>query len=108
MSAHEVKRNDSRPYWPITLKFSDGSIADVSGGSVQFIARSRLDSTIKINVAAVLTLPAVGQVEWRPLITETDVAGRYYCEWEAIFSDGTKQTFPTRGYDRLKIVGDLA
>ncbi len=108
MSAHEIKQNDTRPYWPVTLTFEDGSVADVSSGTVQFIARSRLDSSIKINVAAILTLPAVGQVEWRPLVTETDVAGLYYVEWEAVFSDGTKQTFPTRSYDRLTIVGDLA
>lgn len=108
MARHEIKRNDTRPYWPVTLTFDDGTVPNLSGGSVRFIARRRSDKQVKIDVAATITNGPAAEVEWRPLATETDEAGHFDVEWEATLADGTVQTFPTRRYDRLKVVGDLA
>lgn len=108
MATHEIKRNDTRPYWPVTLRFEDGSSPDLTGGSVRFIAKYRENKVVKIDTAASITGAAAGEVEWRPTASETDTAGRFLCEWEATLADGTIQTFPTRGYDRLTIIGDLA
>ena len=107
MSTHEIKRNDTRPFWPVTLTFDDGSVPDLTGGSVKVIAKSRGDGAVKFSVAAFITNGPLAHVEWRPLITETDVAGIYDIEWEAILADATQQTFPTRRYDRLKVIADL-
>lgn len=108
MSTHEIKRNDTRPYWPVTLTYEDGTIADLTGASVQFLARDRSNQgALKVDVAAIITDAPNGQCEWRPQASETDQAGIFDCEWEVTFSDATLQTFPTRGYDRLKVIGDL-
>lgn len=108
MATHEIKQGDTRPYWPVTLTFDDGTVPDLTGGSVRFIARERSDNSIIIDTPAVLTTPAAGQCEWRPSAGQTDIAGRYDVEWEATYADATKQTFPTRRFDRLKVIGDLA
>ena len=108
MSTHEIKRNDTRPYWPVTLTFDDGSVPDLTGGSVNIIATSRSNGVVKFNVAAVITSGPLAKVEWRPLAVETDEAGVFDIEWEAILADATQQTFPTRRYDRLKVIADLA
>lgn len=108
MSRHEIKRNDTRPYWPITLTFEDGSVPDLSGGTVRFLAREAGNGQVKVDDTAVITDGPNGQAEWRPSAGDTDQAGSFDVEWEVTFSDGTVQTFPTRGYDRLIVVGDLA
>ena len=108
MAVHEIKRNDTRPYWPVTLTFNDGSVADLTGASVRFIARRKSDGQVKIDATATVTDPSNGVCEWRPDAAETDEAGLFDCEWEVTYSDSTIQTFPTIGYDRLKVIGDLA
>lgn len=107
MSTHEIKRNDTRPYWPVTLTFDDGTVPDLTGGTVDIIAKSRSNGVVKFKVAVVITDASAADVEWRPLAVETDEAGLFDIEWEAILADATKQTFPTRRYDRLKVIGDL-
>ena len=107
MSTHEVKRNDTRPYWPVTLNFDDGSVPDLTGGTVDIIAKSRTNGVVKFKVPVTITDAAKAEVEWRPLASQTDEAGIFDIEWEAILADLTKQTFPTRRYDRLKVIGDL-
>lgn len=107
MSRHEIKQNDTRPYWPVTLTYDDGTLANLDG-TVRFIARRRSDGQVKIDTAAVVTDGPNGECEWRPSVGETDEAGRFDVEWEATFGDGTIQTFPTRRYDRLTVVGELA
>ena len=107
MSLHEIKRNDTRPYWPVTLTYSDGSPVVLTGATVRFIARGD-SGVVKIDTAAVVTAAADGEVEWRPTAGQTDEAGAFLCEWEVTFDDGTVQTFPTTEYDRLRVIGDLA
>lgn len=106
MATHEIKRNDTRPYWPVTLTYEDGTIPDLSGATIRFLA---LDSsgTLAIDASAFVTNGPGGECEWRPTADETAAADIYRAEWEVTFIDGTIQTFPTRGYDRLKIIGDL-
>jgi hypothetical protein len=106
MSRHEIKRNDTRPFWPVTLTYDDGTVADLNSASVRFIA---MDSSgvVAIDSNAVITDPVAGQCEWRPGALDTQIAGIYSSEWEVTFADGTIQTFPTRTYDKLVVVGDL-
>lgn len=108
MALHEIKRNDTRPYFPATLVFDNGSVAPITGASIRFIARRRSDGQTKIDGAAVITDDAAGEVEYRFTTTDTDEAGAFDCEWEVTYADFTVQTFPTRGFDRLKVLGDLA
>lgn len=105
---HEIKQNDTRPYFAVTLKYEDGSVVDLTSATVRFIAKDTSDSSVAIDAAATLTDAANGQVEYRFTTGDTDTAGKFNVEWEVTFVDATVQTFPTRGYDRLKIYGELA
>lgn len=108
MALHEIKQGDNRPYHAVTLTFSDGSVPDLTGATVRYLARYRTDLvTLKINAAAVVTDIPTAAVEYRFTTTDTDTAGLYDVEWEVTFADGTIQTFPTRRYDRLRVIGEL-
>lgn len=108
MSRHEIKQNDTRPFWPVTLTYEDGTPVVLTGATVRFIAKDRSNSAVKIDAAATLTDAANGQLEYQFVAADTDVAGAYDVEWEVTFSDTTIQTFPTRRYDRLLVIGELA
>lgn len=108
MAIHEIKRNDSRPYWPVTFVFNDGTNPDLSSATVRFIARDRSNGSVIIDAAAVITDAVNGQVEYQFVAADTTQTGYFDCEWEVTFPDTTVQTFPTIGYDRLKVLGDLA
>ena len=65
MARHEIKRNDNRPYWPITLTFDDGSIVPLNGATVRFITQDSSGQKA-IDATAVVTDGVKGEVEWRP------------------------------------------
>jgi hypothetical protein len=109
MATHDIKRNDTRPYWPVTLTYEDGTAVNLSGATCVFHARNRSTNVVKFSVAVTVTDSTAGEIEWRPLASETDEIGQFDCEWEVTFADGTIQTFPTRPpNDRLRVHGDLA
>jgi hypothetical protein len=108
MATHDIKRNDTRPFFPVTLTYEDNSLVNLSGATVVLHARNRANNELKFSVAVTVTDAALGQLEWRPVASETDEAGSFQCEWEVSFFDGTVQTFPTRGYDRIRVLGDIA
>jgi hypothetical protein len=109
MATHEIKRNDTRPYWPVTLTYEDDTAVNLSSVQSVFLhVRPRSSTIVQFSVAVTVTDGPNGEVEWRPLAAETDTSGHFRCEWEVTFADGTVQTFPTRGYDRLIVLGDIA
>lgn len=109
MARHEIKRHDTRPYWPIALTFDDGTWPDLTGAVVSMICRERLNGTVKFkdSTTVVIIDAPNAEIEWHPLASHTDIAGGFDVEWEVTFLDGTQQTFPTVGYDRLTVIGDL-
>lgn len=108
MTLYEIKQNDTRPRPDALLRFSDGTIPNLTGATVKFIAREVTSAEAKIDAAATITDVPTGAVEYTLLAADTDLTGTYYCEWEVTFADSSVQTFPTRGFDRLRIRGDLA
>lgn len=108
MTLYEMKRNDTRPRPDALLRFSDGSIPDLTGASVKFIARDVTSSVVKIDATATITDVPTAAVEYAMTADDSDTAGTYYCEWEVTFADTSVQTFPTRSFDRLRIRGDIA
>lgn len=103
-----MRRNDTRPYFQVTLMV-DGEAVDLTGATVMFHANDS-SGLSRINAAATIiqSSPTVdkGVVEYRFVPANTAVSGTYDVEWEVTFSDGTVQTFPTNGLDRLLIRDD--
>lgn len=106
MALFRIKSGDTRPFFAVTLTYSDGSAVSLSGASVLFKMRDDAGS-LKVNAAATITDAAAGQCEYRPTAADTDTPGSYLAEWQVTFADTTIQTFPTRGHDRVKVIGDL-
>lgn len=106
MALFRIKSGDTRPYFAVTLSYTDGTAVVLTGASVLF--KMRDDSgALKVNAAAVVTDAASGQCEYRPVAADTDTPGNYLAEWQVTFADGTIQTFPTRNHDRVRVIGDL-
>ena len=109
MTVYEAKQNDTRPRPDATLRYSDGSIPDLTGASVKFLAREMGgDGVPLIDASATITDVPTAAVEYVLTADDTAEAGSFYAEWEVTFADGTVQTFPTRGFDVLLIGGDIS
>ena len=107
-AVHMMKRGDTRPYHNATLTFADGSVQDLTGHTVQYKLWRRDTGALVIDLPATITDAVNGVVEFQfTLASQTDDVATYYVEWVVTFADTTVQTFPTVGYDIVKIIGDL-
>lgn len=117
MADFEIKRGDLLPIISTTLTNAAGQAITVPTGvgtSVTFFMR--LASAPTDSAPAVTGVCAVadqasgvtrGQVSYVWQAGDTDVAGDYNVEWKVIAADGRPQTFPTVGFDTLRINDDL-
>lgn len=100
MSTFTIKRRDTAPSIVYELSTEDGSV-NLTGATVYFY----MDNVI--NTIATVEDAAGGRVSYSWQTGDTDKAGEFNAEWEVVFSDGKKQTFPNSGYIKIKIVPDL-
>lgn len=100
MSTFFLKRNDTSPSIVYDLSMSDGPV-DLTGATVRFYMGKVVDSE-----ADVLDAEA-GRVEYVWQEGDSSRSGLYRAEWEVVFADGTKQTFPNDSYIRVRVVPDL-
>lgn len=110
MAAFKIKRNDTSPSIQITCQDSNGTAVDVTGASVQFhmrLAGSADGATLKVDAAGSVVSGSSGTVKYDWSASDTNTAGEYECEFEITFGDGTVETFPSSGYDRVIIDEDL-
>jgi hypothetical protein len=106
MSTVTLKRNDTN------LKFNDtilvnGVAADLSDASVSFILRSQ-PSGLAVKRSATVANAATGQVEYSPVLADVSIAGDFDQEWEVVWLSGKQLSIPTRGFNRVTILEDLA
>lgn len=108
MGTWKTKRNDTYPPLETTLTDADGLAVNLAGSTVAFIMRSTGDSSVKVQSAmAFVTDGTDGKVEYEWQAADTDEAGLFLAEYQVIYGSGEKQTFPTVGYDKVLIYGDL-
>lgn len=102
-----IKQNDRREPIERVLRGSDGNPVDLTGATVRFIMRAT-DGTIKVdNAATIVGTPTAGRARYSWGATDTNTVGTFEAEFEVTFGDGTKQTFPNRGYIAVAVVEDL-
>ncbi len=107
-SAHMMKRHDLDPVLRVLVKQRNGKPFDLTGYTqVRFIMRAAAGGTIKVNATAVIEDAAAGAVRYDWITADTDTAGTYVGEIEAISAGSRKRTFPTRGYLSIVIEPDL-
>jgi hypothetical protein len=89
-------KNDLKPSVLATLKYSDGTVVDLTGCTAKF--HMKQGSTVLIDKNAVILTPGTsGQVRFDWDTGDTAYTGLCNAEFEITFSDGEKMTFPTKG-----------
>ena len=101
-----IKRGDTRNCIKAVLKDGTGTPVDLTGCEVKFYM-APLNRPATISRAAHIQDAAAGEiwVVWVP--GETDVAGIYRAEFEVVYQDGRRETFPNTGYVSIQIMSDL-
>lgn len=109
MSTYFLKKHDTgKNVGPTVLRNADGTVIDLTGCSVKFIATVAVGTTAKINAAATINSPATsGSVQYSPVAGDVDTAATYLCEWEVTLPSAKTVTVPDPGYDTLQVDSDL-
>lgn len=95
-----IKRNDTSPAIEMALSTKAGPV-DLTGASVYFHMAN------VVSAAAVIVDAAQGIVRYNWGVGDTDTEGYHLIEWEVVYSDGKKETFPNDGYSTVKITADI-
>jgi hypothetical protein len=101
-----IKRGDTRNCIKAVLKDASGAPVDLTDCSVSF-HMAPLNRPAVISRAAHIENAATGEIwlVWAP--GETDIAGIFRAEFEVVYQDGRRETFPNNGYISLLIQNDL-
>lgn len=101
-----IKRGDTRNCIKAILKDSAGSPVDLTGCEVKFHMAPLCRPAI-VSRGAHIEDAAAGEVwvVWAP--GETDTTGVYRAEFEVVYEDGRRETFPNDGYISIQILKDL-
>jgi hypothetical protein len=113
MAQHHLRQGDTTPPFRTRLRDEGGNNVDLTASTVRLHARDDYDYLVKIDAVAVVdpdqtAIGNRGYVDYTFVPADTDTAGRFLAEWEVTFPSGKVQTFPTRGYDRIYIYGQIA
>jgi hypothetical protein len=101
-----IKRGDTRNAIKAELKGASGAPVDLTGCSVKFHMAPLRQPAI-VNRAAHIEDAEAGEVwvVWVP--GETDSTGIYRAEFEVMYQDGRRETFPNANYISILILDDL-
>ena len=102
-----IKQNDTRPYATATLTRGNAVVDLTQASSVTFKMRRRTGVDLVVDAMAVITDAAGGEVEYRWSDGDTATPGEYFAEWEVLWVDSSKETFPTIAQDLVLILSDL-
>ena len=101
-----IKRGDTRNCIKAILKDASGDPVNLAGCSVKF-HMALLRQPAIVSRAVHIEDAEAGEVwvVWVP--GETDSTGIYRAEFEVMYQDGRRETFPNKGYISLLIQDDL-
>lgn len=101
-----IKRGDTRNCIKAILKNASGAPVDLTGCSVSF-HMAQLNRPAVISRAAHIQDAVTGEVWFVWASGETNIAGVYRAEFEVVYQDGRRETFPNDGYISIQILNDL-
>jgi len=102
-----IKRRDTSPAFRAILKDAAGVAVDITGNlGVRFHLFSKYGVQI-VDAAATVNDAAAGDVQYEWQTADTVLAGIFKAEFEVTYSDGTIETFPNNGYEKVYIDEDL-
>lgn len=97
-----IRQNDTSPTADIICKDNDGNVVPVTGATVIFRMKKVRSDTLKVESAGSVVDGAAGHIRYAWVTGDTDTPGRYECEFQVTFSDGSIETF-RNGENNLKI-----
>jgi hypothetical protein len=106
-TAVKIKSNDTGQIFNATLKIN-GTVANLAGATVLFLLKLSESPFTAYSLSASVVTAADGTVRCLASVSGfPTVAGTYKQEWEVTFSDATKLTFPSSGYNFIQMLDDL-
>jgi hypothetical protein len=102
-----LKQHDTRPKIQVALAIGGAEADLTTATSVTFIMAPAAGGAATVDAAATILDAATGSVSYDWAAGDTDDVGSFDAEFEVVWSDGTKQTFPTATYISIEIVADL-
>jgi hypothetical protein len=107
---YTVRQGDTAPYFTQQLSYTDGSTVNLTGATVQLIARALTAAapTTLTGSVSTGTDPTQGTVTYQPTIADTSTAGSLMANWQVTFENGAQQSFPTEGYLWITISENLS
>ena len=101
-----LKRGDTRHAIRAILKDSSGSPVDLTDCTVSFhMAPLGQPAVVSREVDIHDALAGEVWVVFAP--GETDISGVYRAEFQVVYGDGRRETFPNDGYINIQILSDL-
>lgn len=96
-----TKRTDTYDIITYQCENEDGSFIDLTGSTVNFIMGKK--NKLVTNASAQITSAINGIVQYQLTEADTLVSGQFLAEFEVVFPNGTKKTFPSNGYITVNI-----
>ena len=103
-----IKRNDTSPIFRVILKDPDGVPVDITGNLGVRFHLFKKNGTQVVDAAATVNVAADGDVQYEWIAADTSESGTFDAEFEVTYSDGSVETFPNYGYEKVHIDKDLA
>jgi len=94
-----INQNDTSPDIECDL-ISNGALVDLTGASVQFVMGDLVD-------APAMIVNNNGRVRYVWQDTDTAIAGTHKANFQVIFANGKRETFPNNGYILITINPEL-
>lgn len=103
-----LKRGNLLPALNATLKYSDGTIINLTGATVKFFMRPKGSSTVIVNASCSVVSATAGTVQYNWQAGETDTVGNYEGEFQITFGSGSKLSVPNNALIQIFIMGVIA
>ena len=103
-----IKQHDGQPYYPVTVKDSDGDVVDISGATIKCTMKNTRTESLHIDQqtsGCIITSGDLGAFEyrWQTGSNDTAVVGEYNIEFEITPGSGGKFTLPSKPSEVAKV-----
>ncbi|WP_187442313.1 BppU family phage baseplate upper protein [Sutcliffiella horikoshii] len=102
-----LKTTDSWDILPYTIKSASGTPVDLTNATVSFIMAKTGSLSPVINKEAEIIDAESGKVQYKFTETDTLLTGTFNAEFQVVFPNEERKTFPTAGYLKVQIASNL-
>jgi hypothetical protein len=108
MADFTIVSGDSEPSLTDTLTYSNGTAANLEGATLKFVMRSfAMNAPLILTGMPTITKASTGGVAFTFTEQDTVTPGNYMANWQVVFADGAKMTWPTSGYLWIEVEPNL-